>query len=124
MFHHNRSIRIISFLVYIVLCPCSAQLEIERGLSFTRSINEIPGSFDLLFDGHQCNAKDEHGDNDCHFEWGSDVTGGYKLYIDRAIDVGDSMTGHFKVRNDAFRCSSYYTVPTGSAGCFMFHGIL
>ena len=99
----NRLISILSFLLCILL-QSSAQLGVERGLSFTRNINEIPGSFDLLFDGHPCTAKDEHGDNDCHFEWGSDVTGGYKLYIDRSIDEGDSMTGHFKVRHDASRC--------------------
>jgi hypothetical protein len=97
----SRLTNILSFLVCIFSPQTLAQLGVERGLSFTRNIDEIPGSFDLLFDGHPCNDQDEHGDNDCHFEWGADVTGGYKLYIDRDIDEGDSMTGHFKVRNDA-----------------------
>lgn len=105
---NNRLTNILPFLVCI-LCPqVFAQLGVERGLSFTRSIDEIPGSFDLLFDGHPCNDQDEHGDNDCHFEWGADVTGGYKLYIDRDIDEGDSMTGHFKVRKRLF---SKYMAP-------------
>ena len=74
-----------------------AALDSDKGLSFTRNIDEIPGSFDLVFDGHPCKSQDEHGDNDCHFDWGADVTGGYKLEVDRDIDEGDTMVGHFKV---------------------------
>ena len=80
--------------------PSSWLIELENrpsGLSFTRTIDDIPGSFDLVFDGHPCTTQDEHGDNDCHFDWGTSITGWYKLFVDRAIDVGDRMTGHFKV---------------------------
>jgi hypothetical protein len=75
----------------------SSKLDSEKGLSFTRNIDEIPGTFDLVFDGNPCKSQDEHGDNDCHFDWGADVTGGYKLQVDRDIDQGDTMVGHFKV---------------------------
>ena len=88
-------------------------LDSEKGLSFTRNIDEIPGTFDLVFDGHPCKSQDEHGDNDCHFDWGSDVTGGYKLQIDQDIDEGDTMVGHFKVlcnQRTILRAYSYINI--------------
>lgn len=69
-----------------------------EGVTFTREINKLPGSFDLHFDNNnRCDSQDVHGDNDCHFDWNEDVTGAYKLVIDVPIEEGDQMEGHFKV---------------------------
>jgi hypothetical protein len=69
----------------------------EEGITFSRTINKIPGSFDLKFDNGHCDSQDAHGDNDCHFEWGLDLTGAYKLVIDVPIEEGDMLEAHFKV---------------------------
>jgi hypothetical protein len=91
---------IVVFIIIFILYQCSLIYPgVERGLSFIRQIDEVPGSFDLVFDGHHCTQVDGHGDNECHYLWGEDITGKYKLTVDRDIDEGDSMTGHFKVRS-------------------------
>lgn len=75
---------------------------VAPGLSFTRTIRKVPGSFDLRFDGNNCGSTDDHGDNDCHFHWGDDVTGVYKMTIANDIDKTDKMEGHFKVRKNIY----------------------
>jgi hypothetical protein len=90
---------IVVFIVILILYQRSSlNPRIEKGLSFTRQIDQVPGSFDLVFDGNHCTQVDEHGDNECHYLWGEDITGRYKLKVDLDIDEGDTMTGHFKVR--------------------------
>ena len=110
--------RFSTVLVGLTLSLSTAQLLAPpKGLSFTREISEIPGSFDLVFDGNQCKSQDAHGDNDCHFEWGEDVTGSYKLQVDHTIDEGDQMEGHFKVRgyyqNSLIICNNH-AFPTNT----------
>mmetsp|Transcript_15269 Transcript_15269/g.22510 ORF Transcript_15269/g.22510 Transcript_15269/m.22510 type:complete len:190 (-) Transcript_15269:85-654(-) len=78
---------------------------VASGLSFTRTIYEVPGSFDLRFNGNNCGSTDDHGDNDCHFDWGDDVTGVYKLNIANIIDATDKFEGHFKI--DSFISYSF-----------------
>lgn len=97
------------FLSVILVAPISTTGHTLRGplppsgLSFTRTISDIPGSFDLQFDGNHCQLQDDYGDNECHFDWGEDITGRYKVQIDEDIVEGDVLEGHFKVRSSRYR---------------------
>lgn len=80
----------------------SSFLRLESGVSFTWKISQLPqdSSFDLHFDGNKCKSQSIYGDNDCHYNWGDTVSGQYKLSVQEEIVEGDTMTGHFKVRQD------------------------
>jgi hypothetical protein len=55
------------------------------GVSFSRSINDIPQdetfTFTLSFDdpNHHCQTSDHFGPNNCHYEWNEYVTGSYHV---------------------------------------------
>ena len=74
---------------------------IENGVTFTRSFAQLPkdSNFFLQFNDNHCTSSDTHGNNACHFDWGETMVGNYSISLPISIDVGDSMTGHFMVRN-------------------------
>lgn len=71
----------------------------KDGVGFRRTISELDEntSFSLTFGGGQCNAKDEYGNNACHYNWGEAIEANYTVQLGEALDKGDTLQGNFHV---------------------------
>jgi hypothetical protein len=74
--------------------------EVKKGVTFSTKFSQFPveASFVMNLDGNHCTERDDdHGDNDCHFDWGEYVLGNYTVQFSDQIEQGDFMEGNIKV---------------------------
>ena len=93
---------------------------IENGVTFSRSFTQLPknSNFYLQFNDNHCASSDAYGNNACHFNWGETMMGNYSISLPISIDVGDSMTGHFMVRNISLLFTMVNLLTFQMAWCF------
>jgi hypothetical protein len=74
--------------------------DVEKGVTFTRTISKFPtdAAFVISLADDDCKQHDVYGDNECHFSWGQNVTGNFKVKFSDQIEEGDFIVGDFKVR--------------------------
>lgn len=79
--------------------PVVIASDIEEGVTFTRNINLFPAdaAFTMSLADDDCKQHDVFGDNDCHLNWGQNVTGKFNVKFSDQIEEGDYIVGNFKV---------------------------
>ena len=76
------------------------QLSISEGIDFSRTIKMLTDfiSINLTFDDNHCTSNDEHGGNNCHYDWGNVMNIELNVRLKkRAFEKDDRISGKFKV---------------------------
>lgn len=73
--------------------------ETSDGIGFSRTIDLFTDflNINIGFDDEHCTSNDDHGGNDCHYDWGDTVNIDIDVNLKRAFKEDDRISGNFKV---------------------------
>ena len=72
----------------------------ESGITISRTVDTLEDNveLDLTFEGATCKEEDEHGLNNCHYNWGDDFAVNVTMNTNgNPFQAGDNVVGKFKV---------------------------
>mmetsp|Transcript_46344 Transcript_46344/g.68401 ORF Transcript_46344/g.68401 Transcript_46344/m.68401 type:complete len:204 (-) Transcript_46344:756-1367(-) len=68
-----------------------------HGISVSRVVTHVEGGSSFKLGLNHCSSHDEHGDNNCHFNWGDSLEGLFEGNLGTDLVAGDKILGEFKI---------------------------